>query len=186
MINKKILAITGLFVLLGALSFLRDAEILDMIIGLRTHFLNKFIIAGTSPVTVFLIAISAPILVFWTRGQTRLAIPLILAVSISVISTYLLKELIARPRPDLAIDSISALVSASGFAFPSGHSAVAFSVIPVVNRGIPKLKWFWVIFAIFIAFTRMYVGVHYLSDVIFGGLLGLTVGLGVIHWRLDW
>lgn len=182
MINKKILAIASLFALFGVLSFLRNQEILNVIIGLRTQFLNQFMIAGTSLVTLFLVAIFAPILMFWARNRIRLAIPLILVVGISVISTYLLKEIVALPRPSLAIEGYSA----SGFAFPSGHSAVAFSVIPVVNKGIPKLKWLWVVFAIFIAFTRMYVGVHYLSDVIFGGLLGLSIGLGIIHWRSDW
>ena len=56
------------------------------------------------------------------------------------------------------------------------HSASAFAAIPILNREFPKIKWFWILFALLVAFSRLYLGVHYLSDVIFGIILGLAVG----------
>ena len=96
------------------------------------------------------------------------------------VSTYVvqegLKHLVARPRPALW----PALVLQSGFAFPSGHAFAAATFYPL-------LAWTWararprearaawgtaVLLALFIGFGRLYLGVHWPTDVLAGWALG--------------
>ena len=83
-----------------------------------------------------------------------------------------LKPLIARVRPFDAHD-IALLISApSDWSFPSGHTVSSFgaatsALITLKKRGIP-----FMVLAVLIAFSRLYLQVHYLSDVLVGCLLG--------------
>jgi undecaprenyl-diphosphatase len=95
--------------------------------------------------------------------------------------TVFLKILTARNRPEL----VNRLVVESGFSFPSGHATTAFiaflvaAIIIYFNPKIPKLfKILCVlilsIFPFIVAFSRLYLGVHYFSDVVAGAMVGLT------------
>jgi len=56
------------------------------------------------------------------------------------------------------------------------HAAAAFSALPVLDLEFPKLKWFWLGFALLIALSRIYMGVHYFSDVVAGAFFGYLIG----------
>lgn len=95
----------------------------------------------------------------------------------------ILKPLIARPRPDIALGAIVVQDGIAGFSFPSGHAAIAWAMMTVLSHYEPRFsKWFFLL-ATLISLSRMYVGVHYPSDVFIGGLIGWSIGtvaLGVI------
>lgn len=90
----------------------------------------------------------------------------------------LLKHLIARPRPFMHYPDLALLIPPpSTYSFPSGHSAASFAAAVVLFRcrrsfGIPAL-----ILAALIAFSRLFLFVHYPTDVLAGILLGTAVGL---------
>lgn len=95
--------------------------------------------------------------------------------------TYFLKLIIARDRPEL----VSRLVTESGFSFPSGHATIAFVAFPILaivvyySSRIPKafkyiLILILVTFPFVVAFSRLYLGVHYLTDVVAGAMVGLS------------
>lgn len=181
MINKKYFTLLMIFASLGILSVFNDTEILNFIVSHRISLLNGFMVALTNRITVLLISVFVPVVLFWTQGNMRMTIPLIMSLGISVFLAFALKGVFARPIPET-----SALASASRYAFPSGHATAVFSVVPIVAKAASRLKWVWISFAFLISFSRLYVGVHYLSDVIFGGLLGIAVGTGLMMWRSDW
>lgn len=91
----------------------------------------------------------------------------------------LLKHIIRRPRPN-----ILRLVEESGYSFPSGHSMVSMAfygiIIYLVYKNVPNkyLKWLLIsllsLLILSIGFSRIYVGVHYFTDVAGGFLLGLA------------
>ena len=96
------------------------------------------------------------------------------------VGDFILKDLIARPRPCKVDDSVALLIKRpESFSCPSVHTALAFAATASVflrNRkaGIPAL-----IFAALVGFSRLYFFVHYPSDVLFGAVLGVGVAIGV-------
>ena len=97
-----------------------------------------------------------------------------------LLGNLLLKPLVARPRPCWLDPAVELLIRIPGdYSFPSGHSLSAFIAATVLLRqdkrmGIPAL-----VLAALLAFSRLYLFVHFPSDVLAGVLLGIAVGLGV-------
>jgi undecaprenyl-diphosphatase len=64
----------------------------------------------------------------------------------------------------------------SGFSFPSSHAVNNFAGALVLAFFIPHIKWWFFGYAAIVAFSRVYIGVHYPSDVIGGSIIGLLIG----------
>ncbi|MCP4498829.1 MAG: phosphatase PAP2 family protein [Deltaproteobacteria bacterium] len=84
-----------------------------------------------------------------------------------------IKYMVRRNRPDSALH---AHAPPDRFSFPSGHTAGAFAIALSMFGVLPWLAPIGIGLAIFIAFARMYLGVHYPTDVIVGAAVGMTVG----------
>ena len=104
--------------------------------------------------------------------------------TVSIVLTFLvnnliLKNLVARTSPYFIIEGLTTVgMRPSDFSFPSGHTAISFCVACVLFRNLPK-KWgsLFLILAVLIAFSRLYLYVHYPTDVLAGILLGLIVSV---------
>lgn len=104
----------------------------------------------------------------------RTSFLMLLALFISfVLGEEILKHIFQRPRPFLSLEGVNLLVATPGsFSFPSGHAANAFASSLVVARKIPRLARLALLTAVVVAFSRVYVGVHYPLDILGGALLG--------------
>ncbi len=97
------------------------------------------------------------------------------------LNSSVLKFLIERPRPCHVLSNVHLLVGCgSGFSFPSSHAVNNFAGAIVLAYFLPRWSWAFFLFAAVIAFSRVYVGVHYPSDVIGGAVLGTAIGAFVI------
>jgi undecaprenyl-diphosphatase len=93
-----------------------------------------------------------------------------------------LKLWIGRDRPPLVEPDPEPLVllPVTG-SFPSGHATVAFACATVLSVATPRLALPLYSLAALIAFSRVYVGVHYPLDTLAGAALGAAIGLAVVH-----
>ncbi len=106
------------------------------------------------------------------------------ASAISLLLTLLvvnvgIKNIVARVRPYEAIEGLTRLVPPeSSFSFPSGHAAHAFAVGVVVLIMLPKKAGIPLFsLSVLVSLSRMYVGVHYPTDVVCGAIIGTAMAL---------
>lgn len=182
--KKKWLYLTILVCTL--LSLFYDRQIILWIAQNRTGLADGFMIWLTNLLTTITIFLLMTTLFLWEEKKREWIIPLWLSIGLTAIATILIKIIVSRARPFEAlmlplIQGAKYTFAAWNTSFPSLHTAAAFSLVPILDEEFPKLKWFWIILALLIAFSRLYIGVHYLSDVLAGCLIGLLAGFGILH-----
>lgn len=92
-------------------------------------------------------------------------------------STYVLKVIVKRPRPyETYPDLIVKKSDGGSYSFPSGHTSAAFATATSLSMAFPK--WYVIVpsytYACAAGYSRMYLGVHYPSDVLAGAIIGMA------------
>lgn len=122
-------------------------------------------------------ALAIPIL--WLGGTTRYrAIAVLALAALTGIAVFsLLKRLIARRRP-CSIEPIcwARLLPPDRFSFPSGHSITAFAITVPLSLFYPAYMMGLLFCAFSVALSRVVLGLHFLSDVVVGSLMGAGIG----------
>jgi len=122
-------------------------------------------------------------------GRWRSGLALLVAYAMTDVTVAVVKLIVSRPRPD------ASLTEAGGFSFPSGHSAMSVAVYGCLAfalaracRGFPRVACALVGFALVvgIGLSRIYLGVHYPSDVLAGWITGgaIVIATWIVASRL--
>lgn len=137
----------------------------------------------------FLITITILSIIFIKNKKTSILIAGNLVISTGL--NMLLKNIVQRPRPDGY-----RLIEESGYSFPSGHSMVSVAfygfIVYLIWKKVEnkKLKYslcaLLSILAVAIGFSRIYLGVHYASDVLAGGVLSISYLVAYTHLVKRW
>ena len=116
------------------------------------------------------------------RGQITVIILIIACGLADYTSASILKPFFERLRPSHEmIEGIRVLMDKGGkYGFVSSHAANIFAAAVVFGYFYPKKKQVYFSIAALVAFSRVYVGVHYPGDIIFGGLLGYGLAWAVL------
>jgi undecaprenyl-diphosphatase len=150
-----------------------DKKLEHWIVAHRVRDLNWLFLGLSRVGTLGLvwIAIAIVLAVVWRRPW--LVVPVVVAVLGADALAALGKQLVHRHRPfEHQIGP-----SERTHSFPSGHSASAFAGATMLAHYAPRYRpWFYVL-AVLIAFSRLYNGVHYPTDVVVGSLLGVATAL---------
>ncbi|MCH8157186.1 MAG: phosphatase PAP2 family protein [Nitrospinae bacterium] len=118
-------------------------------------------------------------LLLWFKRMRGLA--LLLATGLAVgFSDYLgavVKDLVARDRPCHALPNVRDIASCSNsFSFPSNHAINSFTAATLLSLSYKKIAFVLYTIAILIGYSRVYLGVHYPSDVLAGAVCGILIG----------
>ncbi|GAB1692627.1 hypothetical protein KRM28CT15_44300 [Krasilnikovia sp. M28-CT-15] len=174
-----------------------DRAIIDWLASRRTPGLTRIQIATTNLGSAVVLITMVTLFAIVTARRLRSWYPVVLAViglGGSQTLVAVIKVAIARPRPDPPAQ----LVSATGYSFPSGHSAsslVGFGLLAWLvclltsNRTVWATAWLAAALGTAaVGASRVYLGVHYPTDVLGGWALGLTwlavVALAAQVWRM--
>lgn len=122
--------------------------------------------------------------VFGKKTGRRLALIGLGALAVGFFASEIIKEITLRPRPFLSPEEVRPLVAApSSYAFPSGHTTSSFAVASGLYLGarrlvgrVPLWAWGTLALAAAISYSRLYVGVHWPTDVLAGVALGVASG----------
>ena len=128
------------------------------------------------------IVLSAVFLIFKKTRKTGIMTSTALVFDLVAVNV-LLKNLVARVRPYEVIEGLSILIEKqSDFSFPSGHTAASFGFVSVLWFNKNKKLWLpLTLLAVLISYTRLYVGVHYPTDILGGMLVGTLCGFLAVN-----
>ena len=121
-----------------------------------------------------------PLLIYLTAPEKALPFLIagLIAYGLELPLYKLLKSLIKRDRPCESLENVHKRITPSDrFSFPSGHTAAAFVIVVLVGHFFPWLVVPAILWASLVGFSRIYLGVHYPTDILAGMAVGVLCGL---------
>ena len=114
----------------------------------------------------------------------RLILALLLSILVTdQLTSHVIKPLVQRPRPCQALSDVRTPAGCGpAFSFPSSHAANSAGLMTLLSLSYPAWTPVAAYVALAVGLSRVYVGVHYPSDVLGGFLLGFLCAIGI--WRL--
>lgn len=180
--KHKVLLVVGIVAILSIVSLYFDHQIVSAINLLHNDILDEIFLGVTfvsAEIIIFLVLTS---LFSYREHKRKWILPLWLTLLSTAILSFILKFAVQRLRPfqQGIVETFPVLMQDSfmtwNFSFPSFQSMMVFAAVPILSKEFPKFKYVWIFFAALVAFSRVYFGVHFLSDVLLGGLIGFIIG----------
>src|SRR4030042_340400 len=147
---------------------------------LSTPFLDKFFTFITEVKHWYIAYIILWCITFFKGGRLGkvAAITALILIAFSdQLNSSFIKNIFERVRPCNALPDVNILAACTGsYSFPSSHAVNNFAIAVFFYRLFSKYKWILLSVATIMALSRPYIGVHYPSDILFGGLFGALIG----------
>lgn len=157
-----------------------EIEVLDALQNIHTPWLDKLMVAITSlgNAGILWIVMAAVLLIIPKTRKAGLCMAIALILDL-LITNCLLKNLVARTRPyDVANFTDLIVKKPKDYSFPSGHTAASFTAVTALFMRKEKLLGsIACVVAVLIAFSRMYLYVHFPTDILGGIVVGIVAGV---------
>lgn len=157
-----------------------ESDILLWIQSMRQEWFNPVVIFITRLGDGGFIWIVTSLALLVPKKTRKVGVVALSSLALSVlIDNVILKNLIARTRPYEIISGLDSLIGVQrDYSFPSGHTGSSFAAAVVLYKMLPKKAGIpALILAVLIGLSRLYVGVHYPSDILCGALIGTCIAL---------
>ena len=154
-----------------------DLEILNYIQEVVSNtVLDKLMIFMTAWGSKGVIWIVISLLLAINKKTRRVGIMAMTALILTgILGEAVIKPLVKRARPFMDHPSVKLIIKApSSYSFPSSNTALSFTVAAILLKEFKKYGMVFLVVATLIAFSRVYLFVHYPSDVVVGIMMGLT------------
>lgn len=160
-----------------------EFNILYAINSLHNEILDKIMILITSLGNGGLIWILIAIIFTLKKKTRKCGILMLFSMFIGVIiGNVMIKNLVARERPCWIDENIKLLIKCpKDYSFPSGHTMASFAASTIIWLYNKKIGIITICLSFMIAFSRMYLFVHFPTDVIAGMFLGISIALLVYY-----
>jgi len=162
----------------GALIFIQE--------HLRASFLTAILIFYTTLGNNGLLWIGISLILLCFKQTRKAGLLALFAMLLGLLCcNFALKNIVSRPRPYLSVEGLLPLLPPPDpNSFPSGHTCAAFAAAGIWWRTLPKRAFgiAAVVAAAIMGFSRMYVGLHYPTDVVAGMCVGLFCSFMI--WRI--
>ena len=140
------------------------------------YFMNSFTKLGSG---IFVFGAGLICLFFKEKKIKLLGVFILIGTLISFGAVSFLKPAFKILRPFIALRDVNYIIASDGYSFPSGHSCFAFMLATILSAKNKKRKALYLI-AIIVAISRIYLGLHYPSDVVAGAALGVIIGFVMV------
>ena len=171
--KKEFAIICIVALLLMGASYEIDNQINSRVQLNRNAALDIFFSIITNVFLVGAIFVLAPLaFIYYKKRKIEVSYFLSLAFSLSI--NLVIKLMTHRGRPNGIIEY--SFLDIIDYSFPSSHTMIAFAMLPVNFRNFPRQKYYFLTYALLVGASRIYLGVHYLSDVVSGAFFGLVIG----------
>ena len=137
---------------------------------------------GSGPI---LFAVSLALLFLKKKEFKVLGLIMLAGLTVSFYLVSAFKILVARPRPFLVLTDVFLLAKENSMSFPSNHAATAFMAATALTAYFKRYAVVFYSFASAVAVSRVYMGVHYPSDVLAGAIIGCLIGGFLIYISKD-
>lgn len=126
------------------------------------------------------IVISVFLIILEEKRDKRFIFSMASSLTITYIVVTVLKVIIARPRPPHFVP-----ICPQDFSFPSLHAALSFCAATILSRFDKKRRTLYYTGAALITYSRVFLGCHYLLDIVIGSLVGLSASLFILKNTLS-
>jgi len=160
-----------------------DSALFTLINGTLTSSILDVVMPFITDKSHFITLGVVAILLILLRGKKKEIRALIIIAIVVLVSDFMaahLKDIFGRIRPCHALTGVRLLAGCGGsYSFPSGHATNIFAAMVFLSIRYKKYWPFFLTVAVAVAYSRVYVGVHYPFDVLGGAVLGTLVAIGI-------
>lgn len=144
--------------------------------NMKSKFMDKFMVTFTNLGSLlFVCSFTLALIAFGDEKVRKAGIELAVTLILSQGITYTLKILLGRERPYNVLKDINTYnIILKDYSFPSGHTSASFSIATIIAFNLSRLAILALLGALIVGISRVYLAVHYPTDV----LAGMVIGIG--------